>query len=117
MNPQDAHMQEREEARNVALADIAAALQMMEHERRNPDAWERVCLVQALVAAFSGCYELAISEARLALTTPDQRSPTTILPNDPIFSRCDLPLLMQVWHAAKAEPVKEFPNLGPVMLK
>lgn len=117
MNRQDVHMQEREEARNVALADIAAALQVMEHERRNPDAWERVCLVQALIAIFSGCYELATSEARLALISPDQRSPTTNLPNDPIFSRCDLPLLMQAWLAAKSEPVKQFPHFGPIVLK
>lgn len=117
MDWQDAHMQGREEARNIALADIAAALQVMEHERRNPDAWERVCLVQALTAVFSGCYELATSEARLALITLDQRSPTTNLPHDPILSRCDLPLLMRVLRAAKAEPVKQFPHLGPVVLE
>ena len=86
-----------------------------EHEHRNPDAWERVCLAQALLAFFSGCYELATSEARLALTTPDQRSPTTNLPNDPIFSRCDLPLLMQELRKAKTEPVKQFPHFAAIL--
>jgi hypothetical protein len=117
MEQPDAHMQERENEKATALADIIAVLHQIEAQRRNPDQWERVHLVQAVVAVFSGCYTLASVEARSALTPLEHRSPTAALPHDPIFDQCDLQFLMQVWHAAQAEPVDRFPHFGPVTVR
>jgi hypothetical protein len=117
MDQQDAHMQRREEEKSVALADIANALEAITQEHRRADTWERVYLAHALAAVFSGCYRLASTEARLAQTPPDQQSPTPGLPNDPVFNQFDLPLLWKAWNEAKAEPVRQFPHLGPIVLK
>ena len=114
MASSDCHMQERETEKAKALADIATALHSIGDEQRDPDRWERVCLVRAFAAAFSGCYSLAAAEAQLALTLPSERSPTASLPNDPIFNQCDLSPLMRVLPAARAEPARRFPHFGRV---
>ncbi len=117
MDQQDAHTRAREEQKSTALAEIAVALHALDQERRNPDEWERVYLGYALAAVFSGCYGLATTEARLSQTLPAGRSSNPGLPKDPIFNQFDLPLLWRAWNEAKAEPVRQFPHLGPVVLK
>lgn len=112
----DEHMRERTAERDSAAADFWAAQNMLAQERRQPDAWERVCLVRALSAMSSGCYTLASVEARLAMTPPDQRSPSTKLPIDPIFARADVTLLERVCRAISAEPVLRYPHFGPIEL-
>lgn len=113
----DDRMQEREAEKAEALAEIAVALNQMDAEHRHPDRWERVCLVHAFAAVFSGCYSLAATEAGHALLPPAQRSPKAMLTSDTIFDQCDLPLLWRVFRAARAEPASRFPHFGPVELK
>jgi len=117
MDQSDAHLQARKNEKDAAMADIHNVLHQIEVERRNPDQWERVHLVQAFTAVFSGCYTLASVEARSALVPLAARSPATQLPTDPIFEQCDLSLLMRVCQAAHNEPVEQFPHFGPVALK
>jgi hypothetical protein len=81
------HMQERKVEKDTATAEIAVVLNRLTEERRKPDYWERICLVRALSEVFSGCYSLAITDARIALTPPDARSPFAKLPTDPLFDR------------------------------
>jgi hypothetical protein len=110
------HMQRREGDKANAVADIGLALHVIDQQRRNPDTWERVYLVHALSSTFAGCYGLASTEAQLAMTPPDQRGAMPASSTDPIFDRCDLPLLMKALRAAQEEPVREFPHLGPIVL-
>jgi hypothetical protein len=117
MSDEPTHIQSRQAEKSVAVAEISLALDQLAEQRRNPDQWERVCLVHAFAAVFSGCYRLAAVEARLAMTPPSERSPYANLPADPFFDRCDLPLLKQVLREAAAEPVCEFPHLGPVQIR
>jgi hypothetical protein len=110
------HMQQRKIEKNTATDEIAVTLNRLMGEQREPDPWERVCLVRALSEVFSGCYSLAMMDARLTLTPADQQSPFTSLSVDPFFDRCDLQLLSRVLRAAIVEPVRRFPHLGPVEL-
>jgi hypothetical protein len=52
------------------IDETAVTLNRLMGEQREPDYWERVCLVRALSEVFSGCYSLAMADARLALTAP-----------------------------------------------
>jgi hypothetical protein len=110
------HMQQRKIEKDTATDEIAVTLNRLMGEQREPDPWERVCLVRALSEVFSGCYSLAMTDARLALTPPDQQTPFTSLAVDPFFDRCDLQLLSRALRAAVVEPVRPFPHLGPVEL-
>ena len=82
MDQDEAHMQRRKAEKDTATAEVAFALNRMMDERRNPDNWERVYLVYALSSIFRGCYGLATTEARLAMTPPSERSPSAHLPKD-----------------------------------
>ena len=106
-------MQQREAEKADALVSIDAAIATFDALRRNPDQWERVHLVRALVSVFSGRYGIALTAARLAVTPPTQRV-EALLPHDPTVDQCDLPMLVQLTKAARAEPVRRFPHLGPI---
>ena len=112
----DDHMQKRTSEKAEALTLITGVLHLIERQRREPDAWERVYLAYALSSVFSGCYGLAATEARLALTPQDERSADAHLPTDAVFERCDLKLLKKVKIEAEAAPVRQFAHLGPVVL-
>ena len=67
----DDHIKQREAEKADALANISLVLNRLQDERRQPNAWERVHLVYAFFAVFAGCYGLAATEARIALTYSD----------------------------------------------
>ena len=112
-----AHMQRRQMEKDAATADIAAFLNQLMDERRQPYLWERVHLVYALSSCFRGCYGLARTACHGASTPVSQRDPNPRLPNDPIFEKADLTLLQQALQAAINEPVQEFPHLGPIIFR
>lgn len=114
---QDTHMQLREKEKAQAIADIAAVLDTIAHASRAPDLWERVHLAHALSSVFSGCYNLARTDARLAMTPVNERSLDPGLPTDPTFDKIDMPMLSKALHIAVAEPVRQFPCFGPVVLR
>lgn len=116
MTPDELLMNRRKIEKETATAEIAMVINRLMEERREPDHWEWVCLVRALEEVFSGCYGLAITNARFALTPPEERSPLAKLPVDPFLDRCDLQLLSRVLRQAVAEPVQEFPHFGPIVV-
>lgn len=110
----DEHMQRRQAEKDEAVADVWAVIAVLESERRQPDPWERICLSRALAALFSGCYSLAMVEARMAQTPPNERSPMASLTMDPVIARMDVALARRALALAQGEPVRRFPHLGPV---
>jgi hypothetical protein len=117
MSDERIHMQSREAEKSTAVAEICFVLDHLVEQRRNPDHWERVCLARAVGALFSGCYSLATVEARITMIPPNQRSPFANLPTDEFFDWCDLPLLRRALNEAIAEPVRQFPHLGPIEIR
>jgi hypothetical protein len=113
MEQPDEHLQQREAEKADALAAVDAAIATFDALRCNPDRWERVHLVRALISVFSGCYGIALTDARLTVTPLTQRV-EALLPHDPVFDQCDLPMLIQLTKAARAEPVRRFPHFGPI---
>jgi hypothetical protein len=105
--------EQREREKAVAIAAVENAIAGIERRHREPDLWERVFLVEAIGAISRGCYAAAQTEAMLALTTPDHRSPGLDLPTDDFYDRCNLVLLRQALQEAKSEPVRRSPQYGP----
>jgi hypothetical protein len=62
----------------------------------------------------SGCYGAGASEAALALTPEEQRSPSAKLPTDPSYQRFDLALFERVLNEAWEEPARRYPYFGRV---
>ena len=110
----DAYLNARAAEKSDAMAAIAVELNAIEVRRQNPDLWERLCLLRAFQGIFSGCYGLAVTEARLSMVPPDQHTPAHQLPIDPITNRADLQFLFRIARVAADEPVHPFPRFGPV---
>ena len=115
MGETDDHLRVREQEKAQAVEAIANALAIIEGDGRHPDLWEKVFLVQAIGMLFRGGYSLAAVDAQLALTPAPERSPTAHLPSDLFYDRCDLSLLNAAFVEARAEPVRAFPQLGPLI--
>jgi hypothetical protein len=111
MASENAHMQGRQAEKDMALAEIARVLDSLSRACQEPRHWERVCLVRALMATFSGCYSLAIIEARIA-GAPE--NPNAQLPSDLFLGQCSLSRLREAYERARAQPVQPFPRLGPI---
>ena len=97
-----------------ALGEIAAVLAMIDAEHREPDDWERLCLLRAFSLVSSGCYLLAVLEARDASLTQtislDERAV------EPTLQRCDLLTMFEALKEAMAEDARLYPHLGPMAL-
>ncbi len=98
----------------AALGEIAAVLAMVDAEHREPDAWERICLLRAFSLVSAGCYLLAALEARDASLTPsidlEERAA------EPTLERCDLLTMFEALKEAMAEDARSYPHLGPFAL-
>jgi hypothetical protein len=110
----DEHVQEREDEKLADLESLADALSAFRRPGRDLDQWERVHLARGIAAVLSGCYGAGASEAALALTPEEQRSPSAKLPTDPSYQRFDLALFERVLNEAWAEPARRFPYFGRV---
>ena len=97
-----------------ALGEIAAVLAMIDAAHREPDVWERLCLLRAFSLLSAGCYLLAALEARDASLTPalpmDDRVEQTVI------ERLDLFTLFEALKEAMAEEARAYPHLGPMAL-
>ena len=97
-----------------ALGEIAAVLAMIDAAHREPDVWERLCLLRAFSLVSAGCYLLAALEARDASLTPaiamDDRAEQTVL------EHCDLFTLFEALKETMAEEARAYPHLGPLAL-
>ena len=97
-----------------ALGEIAAVLAMIDAEHREPDEWERLCLLRAFSLVSAGCYLVAAIEAREASARPS-RSPTDVAA-EPVLQKLDLPTLFEALKESMAEDARLFPHLGPMAL-
>ena len=106
---------DREAEKASAVEVIESALLNLEIEHREPDFWERESLAYAIGALFRGVYRLAETSGARAMVPMIERSselaPTSDLPLD----RCDLALLKNAFYSACAEPVRPYPQLGPIV--
>ena len=113
---EQARLRNRQLEKDDAMAAIWEAVNAIEVTRRQPDLWERLCLVRAFQGIFSGCYQQALTEARLAMVPSDHHVPYSQLPSDPITDKADLSFLFKAARAAQEEPIWRFPHLGPIEL-
>jgi hypothetical protein len=95
----------RETEKERAEAAILSVIEMIEGEGRQPDAWEKMCLVHALGDLFRGLYRLAQTDAVLARTPTGNRSPVPVRV-DPAVEHLDLARLKAVLDEARLQPVR-----------
>ena len=114
MNVLDERLQTRNADKAQALGEIAAVLAMIDAEHREPDTWERLCLLRAFSLTASGCYLLAVLEARDASLKPfdmlDERAA------EPVIAGLDLLTMFEALKEAMAEEARLYPHLGPMAL-
>ena len=113
MDP-NAYLQERDAEKAQGVAAIENALDDIEKQHREPDEWERFHLAHAFVMIFTGIYLAAPADVALAMIPPGDRIATVTLPT--VFGNCGLVVLRQALRAARDEPVRPFPHLGPVRM-
>lgn len=97
-----------------ALGEVAAVLAMIDAEHREPEPWERLCLLRAFSLIAAGCYNLAILEARDSSLAQERAMDDRL--GEPILERCDLPTLFEALKEAMAEEARLYPHLGPTAL-
>ena len=110
----DDRLETRSADKAQALGAIAAVLAAIDGAHREPEPWERLCLLRAFSFVSSGCYLLAAIEAREAAakggTVPDG------VAAEPVVAACELPTLFEALKEAMAEDARLYPHLGPVAL-
>ena len=114
MSVLDERMQTRNADKAQALGEIAAVLAMIDAEHREPDAWERLCLLRAFSLVACGCYLLAVLEARDASLKSAQALDERAA--EPTMERLDLLTLFEALKEAMAEGARLYPHLGPLAL-
>ena len=110
----DDRLQVRSADKAQALGEIAAVLARIDSEHRDPDTWERLCLLRAFSLVSAGCYLLAVAEARDASLQPPRAM--NEIASEPVIERCDLPTLFEALKEAMAEDARLYPHLGPTAL-
>ena len=106
---------DREAEKASAVEAIESALLNIEIEHREPDFWERESLAHAIGALFRGVYRLAETSGARAMVPMIERSSEIAPSFDLPLERCDLALLKNAFHSARAEPVRPYPQLGPIV--
>ena len=114
MNVLDDRMQTRNADKAQALGEIATVLARIDADHREPETWERLCLLRAFSLIASGCYLLAVMEARDATMRPthamDEREA------EPVIEGLDLLTMFEALKEAMAEDARLYPHLGPMAL-
>lgn len=114
MNEFDRRLQVRGADKAQALGDIAAVLAMIDAGQREPEPWERLCLLRAFSLVASGLYLLASLEAREASLAPAKNVDDFLA--DPVLERCDLPTFFEALKESMGEEPRLYPHLGPTAL-
>ncbi|QPF91471.1 hypothetical protein [Bradyrhizobium commune] len=102
------HLDARAAENAEAVAAIEAALASAGN---NPDGWQRLHLAQAISWLWRGAYQAALANAELSLTPAAEHVPV----NDPVTDSFTPEALRRALDAVKAEPVRLFPVLGPIV--
>jgi hypothetical protein len=113
MESSEQHMQKRAKEKQEALDRLLKVISAIEAAGREPDRWERVCLVLGISCIFSGLYELAKTEAHVAATPAEERSPKSNLPLEAVYD-CTLVLLKRALQEAQNAPVEPFQRFGSI---
>ena len=108
------HHAERVQEKADAVEAIENALTTIESQHPELDLWGREFLSQAIGWLYRGAYRSAAVNAQLALTPPSERSSVTNIQSDPLLDRCDFAKLREALQESTAQPVREFPHLGPI---
>jgi hypothetical protein len=111
----DERLRTRAADKAQALGEIAAVLAIVDGAQREPDAWERLCLLRAFSLIEAGAYTLAVLEARDAWLPPATPLAADRV-NESLLTRCNLATLFEALQAAMGEEVRAYPHLGPVAL-
>ncbi len=114
MNVVDDRLRLRAADKAQALGEIAAVLAMVDAAGREPDPWERLCLLRAFALVGAGCYNLAILEARDASLAPTRAMDDTFA--EPVLALCELAVLFEALKEAMGEEPRAYPHLGPLAL-
>lgn len=114
MNAIDDRLRLRSADKAQALGEIAAVLAMIDSAGREPDGWERLCLLRAFSLVGSGCYNLATLEARDASLAPTRAMEDTLA--EPVLAHCELAVLFEALKEAMGEEPRAYPHLGPLAL-
>ena len=114
MTTLDDRLQTRNADKAQALGEIAAVLAMIDAEHRDPDPWERLCLLRAFSLVSAGCYLVASTEARYASYKPTR--PLDEIAAEPVIARLDLLTLFEGLKESMAEDARLYPHLGPMAL-
>ena len=85
---------------------VANAIDQIEHDGREPDAWERTHLIGSISLLFRGAYPLAGLWAVEALTPLKLRSLTAKIGEGPLYDCCTISLLRAGLSGALAEPLR-----------
>jgi hypothetical protein len=102
-----ADLTNRDYQKAEAILMAEDAISEIELKNRQPDAWERVHLVEAISDIFCGRYLLGMANADMASTPSTERCERG-LPTDGVYARYDLALLREALHVAQASPVLRF---------
>ena len=113
MNLIDERLQTRNADKAQALGEIAAVLALIDAEHREPTGWERLCVLRAFSLVSSGCYLLAVMDARDAAKAPQDMSERG---EEPVLGSCDLSAMFEALKEAMAEDARIYPHLGPMAL-
>ena len=108
-------MSERQIEKDKAVGDLWKVLELLTLEQREPDGWERLCLVRGYGALFAGMYSLGSWEAWLALTPAEERSPSA----KAAYSEVDqysLSTLQKIHEFAVREPTRLHMTFGGFQL-
>jgi predicted nucleic acid-binding protein len=100
------------EMRNAVDA-VQASISFFEKEKREPDFWEKDCLVEAICAIGRGNYYYAVNEVYLMFIPQSEREMKTELDNK--IEKFNLSRLRKALEAVAAEPVRRFPHFGPII--
>ena len=114
MSVLDDRMQTRNADKAQALGEVAAVLAMIDAEHREPDTWERLCLLRAFSLIAGGCYLLAVLEARDASLKSAQALDERAA--EPTMEQLDLLTLFEALKEAMAEDARLYPHVGPLAL-
>ena len=102
-----------EELKGAVAEALESVLDKIDRCGREPDAWERAHLVTAISLLFRGAYSLAGLQTADAAASPERRSPDPHLPDLPPYGT---KLLRLALAEAVAEPLREWPHFGPIVL-
>ncbi|HEX7969888.1 MAG TPA: hypothetical protein VF502_16815 [Stellaceae bacterium] len=113
---EDPALDERKEAKERAAAALKEVIATIEEEGREPDEWERVALLQGVNAIFWGGYEIAELDARIAAAPKNRRSSAGGRDHHELLDTANVALLKRALDAAVEEPVRRYPQFGPIIL-